>query len=171
MFTLSASRSVLRISTVRTTAAASLRCSSTRLYSSTMHDNDPEILELEKNRNLRGIQHKTSTPHAHAPGWNEHLASTSEASIKADQSSGTPSELQSRTVEYLRTRHSKDGENGISSTTAFYSRDEVSGPLSDAKGKEDQYVELDEQILADKESKEVHKMNEEQMTPSEQDVR
>lgn len=66
---------------------------------STMHDNDPEvgvlccvrcadqlmkkqILELEKNRNLRGIQHKTSTPHAHAPGWNEHLASASEASIK-----------------------------------------------------------------------------------------
>lgn len=64
-----------------------------------MHDNDPKVgvfvlcsmcrpvdekqmLELEKNRNLRGIQHKTSTPHAHAPGWNEYLASASEASIK-----------------------------------------------------------------------------------------
>jgi hypothetical protein len=48
-----------------------------------MHDNDPEILELEKRRNLAKIQHKTSTPHAHAPGWNEHLASASEASVKA----------------------------------------------------------------------------------------
>lgn len=63
-----------------------------------MHDNDPEvcillscpgckltkdqILELEKNRNLRGVQHKTSTPHSHAPGWNETLASASEASVK-----------------------------------------------------------------------------------------
>ena len=48
-----------------------------------MHDNDPEILELEKKRNLSKQQHKTSTPHAHAPGWNEYLASASEASIKA----------------------------------------------------------------------------------------
>lgn len=44
--------------------------------------NDKQLLELEKNRNLRHVQHKTSTPHAHAPGWNEHLASVSEASVK-----------------------------------------------------------------------------------------
>jgi hypothetical protein len=47
-----------------------------------IHDNDPEILEREKQRNLRNEQHETSTPHKHAPGWNEHLASTSEAYTK-----------------------------------------------------------------------------------------
>ncbi|KAF8811696.1 hypothetical protein BYT27DRAFT_7183734 [Phlegmacium glaucopus] len=167
MFTLLASRSVLRGSTARVTAAASLRC--TRFYSSTMHDNDPETLELEKNRNLKGVQHKTSTPHAHAPGWNEPLASVSEASVKADQSSGTPSELQSRTVEYLRTRHIKDGEDSASSTSAFYSRDEVSGPLSGAQGKEDE-VDL-RQDKDDKSDKVVKRLKEELMTPSEQDVR
>jgi hypothetical protein len=41
-----------------------------------------QVLEAEKQKNLSGTQHKTSTPHDHAPGWNEHLASSSEASIK-----------------------------------------------------------------------------------------
>jgi hypothetical protein len=138
-----------------------------------MHDNDPEILELEKNRNLKGKQHKTSTPHAHAPGWNEHLASASEAFIKADQSSGSASELQSRTVEYLRTRHA-NGEDGTCSTTAFYSRDEVSGPLSDAKGKEDVFDLRHDEVTFSVDKKVdngVRTIKEELMTPSEQDVR
>ena len=41
-----------------------------------------QVLELEKFRNLHNIQHKTSTPHSHAPGWNEALASASEAAVK-----------------------------------------------------------------------------------------
>ena len=42
-----------------------------------------QLLEEEKRRNLRGEQHKTSTPHPkHAPGWNESLASASEAYVK-----------------------------------------------------------------------------------------
>jgi hypothetical protein len=43
---------------------------------------DPDILELEKKRNLSKQQGKTSTPHSFAPGWNEHLASISEAYVK-----------------------------------------------------------------------------------------
>ncbi|KAF8151845.1 hypothetical protein K438DRAFT_1457357, partial [Mycena galopus ATCC 62051] len=66
---------------------------------STMHDNDPETLEREKDRNLEGQQDESSTPHKHAPGWNEPLASSSEASVKADQATGSPSELQKTTVE------------------------------------------------------------------------
>lgn len=94
---------------------------------------------------------------------------------KADQSFGTPSELQSRTVEYLRTRHSKDGEDGTSSTTAFYLRDEVSGPLSNAKGQEDDesFDLRHEGFWVDKRKSGtvVRMIKEELMTPSEQDVR
>lgn len=50
---------------------------------STIHGNDPELLEQEKQRNLNKEQHHTSTPHEHAPGWNEYLATTSEAYTKA----------------------------------------------------------------------------------------
>lgn len=42
--------------------------------------NDPEVLEKEKKRNLRGEQ---DSPHVE--GWNEDLASESEAAVKADQ--------------------------------------------------------------------------------------
>lgn len=70
-------------------------------------------------------QHKTSTPHPdHAPGWNENLASASEAAIKvrstipsyyvqtltstlqqADQAGVTPGDLQEKTVKYVKERH------------------------------------------------------------------
>ncbi|TFK40430.1 hypothetical protein BDQ12DRAFT_680930 [Crucibulum laeve] len=102
-----------------------------------MHENDAETLEKEKHRNLSKTQHKTSTPHdKDAPGWNEPLASASEAAVKADKStSSSPSEMQAKTVEYVKSRHSED--NGTESTTAYYKRDEVTGPLSGAKGKEE----------------------------------
>jgi hypothetical protein len=83
-------------------------------------------------------------------------------------------ELQSKTQEYLRARHSKDADNGTSSTTAFYSRDEVSGPLSDAEGKEDEFdLRKDESTVSvdKKPSKTVERIKEELMTPSEQGVR
>jgi len=102
---------------------------------STMHDNNPEILELEKKRNLSKTQHLTSTPHAHAPGWNEPLATESEASVKADKGPESDVDLQARTVEYIRARHSPDDR--VETTTATYAREEVVGPLSGAKGKED----------------------------------
>ncbi|KAF5382031.1 hypothetical protein D9615_004394 [Tricholomella constricta] len=109
---------------------------STRRCLSTMHGNDPDTLESEKNRNLSKQQHKTSTPHANAPGWNEALASESEADVKADRSGfATTSELQEQTVEYIASRYSPDDRT--TPTTAHYSRDEVSGPLGSAAGHHD----------------------------------
>ncbi|KAI0715842.1 hypothetical protein C8T65DRAFT_643392 [Cerioporus squamosus] len=127
-----------------------------RYYSSTMHDNDPEVLEKEKHRNLTKQQHKTSTPIPdHAPGWNEHLASASEAAVKADQFKGSPKDLQSHTVKYVKDRHHSDHadtptfkeppphEPGVSTqkmknndgpdvAEAPYTRDEIDGPLKSA---------------------------------------
>lgn len=45
-----------------------------------------QLLEQEKKRNLSKSQHKTSTPHKYAPGWNEYLASASEANVKVHRS-------------------------------------------------------------------------------------
>nr|BAH56663.1 hypothetical protein [Coprinopsis cinerea] len=101
---------------------------------STMHDNDPEVLEREKQRNLSGAMGKTAEMFDFAPGWNETLASASEAHIKADKSSGNPIDLQRRTVEFLRVNN--DPENR-EATTAFYLKDEVTGPLQTAQGHDD----------------------------------
>ncbi|ODN84685.1 hypothetical protein L202_00581 [Cryptococcus amylolentus CBS 6039] len=67
----------------------------------TRHGNDPEVLQKEKARNLRGEQDSSAPHKEHAPGWNEHLASDAEANVKADQAgpSGKPGkELQDATV-------------------------------------------------------------------------
>ncbi|KAI0635571.1 hypothetical protein C8Q77DRAFT_1071588 [Trametes polyzona] len=126
-----------------------------RFYSSTVHDNDPEVLEQEKRRNLNKEQHKTSTPLPdHAPGWNENLASASEAAVKADRWSGaTPKDLQEKTVKYVNDRHHANDtagglseppphepgvstshmkHNGPGEPEAPYTRDEVDGPLKNA---------------------------------------
>ncbi|KAJ7182616.1 hypothetical protein C8R43DRAFT_869045, partial [Mycena crocata] len=104
---------------------------STRSHS-TRHGNDPEVLEREKERNLSKTQHKTSTPHEHAPGWNEHLASDSEASVKADRSDHTSSDsLQKDTVDYVHSRHHAKNEDDPN-----YSEDNkerMKGPLSSAE--------------------------------------
>ncbi|KAJ7158690.1 hypothetical protein C8R46DRAFT_1109912 [Mycena filopes] len=123
MYARIASRSAFKnVNVARATAITRSRL--TR-FSSTMHDNDPEVLDTEKSRNLSGTQHRTSTPHKHAPGWNEHLASASEASVKADKATGTPAELVSTTVEYIQSRHSPDEAADL--------LDQVKGPLSGAK--------------------------------------
>ncbi|EIW57206.1 uncharacterized protein TRAVEDRAFT_126463 [Trametes versicolor FP-101664 SS1] len=119
-----------------------------RFYSSTMHDNDPDVLEQEKKRNLSKEQHKTSTPHPdHAPGWNENLASASEAAIKADQAGVTPGDLQEKTVKYVKERHhatdsATTTEPGVSTSRMAHTssgeasnkRDEIDGPLKTAHG-------------------------------------
>ncbi|EJD00134.1 uncharacterized protein FOMMEDRAFT_92698, partial [Fomitiporia mediterranea MF3/22] len=103
---------------------------------STVHENDPEVLEREKQRNLKGKQHKTSTPHKHAPGWNEYLASTSEANVKADRAEGTPEVLQKSTTEYIRARDSGEEdeytERDIHASSEL--KEEIQGPLRSAKG-------------------------------------
>ncbi|KAF8202141.1 hypothetical protein BJ912DRAFT_943874, partial [Pholiota molesta] len=132
MFTLTTtmSRSGLRIA-----PRVAARLESTRQYTSTMHDNDPNVLEREKRRNLEKKFHNFS-PHEHAPGWNETLASASEASVKADRSTGSTDELQSTTVKYMRARRNEaEGEDGTPGTTAFYMKEEVNGPLK-GRGKE-----------------------------------
>lgn len=111
-----------------------------------------QVLEAEKHRNLaHNIHDKTHSPHDYAPGWNEVLASVSEAAVKvwaialtsqspshminfqADKSDVNVGELQSVTVEKLTTQRTEiDGEE---STTAHYVRDTVTGPLSGAKAK------------------------------------
>ncbi|KAF7312383.1 hypothetical protein MIND_00251600 [Mycena indigotica] len=121
MYSKIAARSVLRKAVFQTRPVGALNVR----HSSTMHDNDPELLELEKKRNMAGIQHRTSTPHKHAPGWNEHLASASEASLKADKADGSPIDLQGTTVEYIQARHSPDEAADL--------LDQVNGPLSSAK--------------------------------------
>ncbi|KAJ3563418.1 hypothetical protein NP233_g6339 [Leucocoprinus birnbaumii] len=137
MYAIRQARSTLQ-STLRPTVASSsnvIRYNST----STMHENDPEVLEREKNRNLSRSQHKTSTPHGKdAPGWNEYLASASEANVKADRSTSSPQDLQEETVKYVKARH-VDSE-GTENTTAVYTHDTVTGPLSGAKGKEEVQV-------------------------------
>ncbi|KAJ7069244.1 hypothetical protein C8F01DRAFT_1245452 [Mycena amicta] len=117
-------------------------------FSSTVHENDATTLELEKARNLKNIQHKTSTPHKqHAPGWNEYLATSSEAYIKADKGAAvTLTELQETTVQHIFSRHADDASTNASSSNANYeatfSQEHVGGPLSGAgPGEEPEHEE------------------------------
>ena len=111
--------------TVRPVAAT--RSLNFKRFSSSMHDNDPEVLETEKQRNLKKEQ---GNVHEHAPGWNEKLASESEAHVKADKNFSSPEELKSSTIDAIRKKHhSDDAAHGSSSA-----KDEVGGPLGDAKG-------------------------------------
>ncbi|KAI9512097.1 hypothetical protein F5148DRAFT_1146401 [Russula earlei] len=131
--------------------------------SSTMHDNDPEVLEREKRRNLsRHPYDQTSSPFDHSPGWNELLASTSEANVKADQDTTPRHDLASRTVAHLKAKVSAD-EN-LASVTARFDRDEVTGPLKSARGT-DGVVDIDdsfEEEIKEQEGAWTHKVKREQ---------
>jgi len=142
--------------TVRRTATPAVTCVratslSQRFYASGsgIHDNDPETLENEKQKNLKGEQHHTSAPHKHAPGWNEYLASTSEAFVKADQSPGPldTQKLQNETVDYVNKRHPvQDAVNAAAEKVGHVVeevkeashevKDTIMGPLAGASGKE-----------------------------------
>ncbi|KAH8114345.1 hypothetical protein DFH11DRAFT_1593894 [Phellopilus nigrolimitatus] len=134
-------RSAGRVSRAATEAGLlNLNVPATRFAStSSMHNNDPEVLEREKQKNLSGEQDKTSAPHEHAPGWNEHLASSSEASVKADRNGKqNPEELQQESTERANEAHhaedkkyQKLGTTGVNE--AEYKKDEVGGPLKGAK--------------------------------------
>ncbi|KAI0342752.1 hypothetical protein BDW22DRAFT_149138 [Trametopsis cervina] len=112
-------------------------------YSSSVHGNDPEVIETEKQRNLRGEQHKTSTPIKNAPGWNQYLASQSEAAVKADRSDHSPEELATQTVQHIKDRHHTEhsagkleGEERVDAYEASYERDDLTGPLKNSAQKE-----------------------------------
>ncbi|KAJ9102855.1 hypothetical protein QFC19_004583 [Naganishia cerealis] len=68
-----------------------------------MSDADPKKLEEEKQRHLSGKDQDKQSHPEDAPGWNETLASESEAVIKAELSEdGPPSkELQEKTVKHI----------------------------------------------------------------------
>jgi hypothetical protein len=94
-----------------------------------MHDNDPEVLEREKRRNLARHPYQTSSPHVHSPGWNETLATASEANVKADQDASSPGDLASRTVAHLKAKNAPEEVAAVTDDP-----DEVSGPLRSATG-------------------------------------
>ncbi|KAF5342408.1 hypothetical protein D9611_001808 [Ephemerocybe angulata] len=148
-FTNSARRSVaagLSASRLQPPRVAAVCLNSSRMLttrnthsSSTMHDNDPEILEREKQRNLSGQQFEVCTEPI-APGWNEALASASEAFVKADRDNLTNTEeLAKETINLVTRKY--DPENRSGSTTAEYTKDEVSGPLRGALGAADATIE------------------------------
>ncbi|KAI0041174.1 hypothetical protein FA95DRAFT_1501821 [Auriscalpium vulgare] len=111
---------------------------------STMHDNDPEVLDREKRRSLARHGYQTSSPIDHAPGWNEHLASSSEAYVKADQDLSNPAELAKRTAAHMTAKHSS--EERMESSSASYDRDEVGGPLKSAAGMHGEVDEYEEEL-------------------------
>lgn len=86
----------------------SLQAMSSKVFGFGSHkaDNDPEKLEAEKQKNLKGdpAKGKEQTNH-HLPGakgWNEELASDSEASVKADKHApDTVEEMQHLSVKHL----------------------------------------------------------------------
>ncbi|PIL35299.1 hypothetical protein GSI_02024 [Ganoderma sinense ZZ0214-1] len=155
-----ASRGAFMRTIVRTSVPASR--STLRFYTRTVSNNDPELLERERQRNLSKEQPETSTPVSGAPGWNEALATSSEAAVKADHNGGNPMELQERTVAFIKRQqhHDSDGSqapyepevttewmmNGEASTQASYQRDEIDGPLKTAHGTVVEEVEYTEDV-------------------------
>lgn len=99
------------------------------------HGYDPEVLELEKWRNLLAKQqYQTTAPVDDAPGWNEDLASDSEAFVKADRTPGSPSaELVERTVTHVKARHS--AEQRLEETGEHYDQNETPRDVQNAGAK------------------------------------
>jgi len=88
------------------------------------------------------VVHSTQVHWKGAWKCNAPLATVSEAYVKADKATEANGELQEKTVEYLKSRHSADDRTG--STMAEYAREEVMGPLSGAEGKEDTNTDADD---------------------------
>lgn len=64
-----------------------------------MSDNDPEVLEKEKQKNLNSKDKE----------WNEKLASHSEAAVKADKEHDKPvKHLQDETIDHLEKKDKED---------------------------------------------------------------
>jgi hypothetical protein len=123
-----------------------------------MHDNNPEVrssfflpippiltpqinqtLEREKHRNLSGTQKHR---YDNAPGWNEHLASESEATVKSMRSESeststtSPEELQKQTVDHLKASDLQNSEDSSIMAPLGEVIDQVTGPLKSALGKD-----------------------------------
>ncbi|KAG8983274.1 hypothetical protein FRB90_006156 [Tulasnella sp. 427] len=135
------------MSTLRLFTARHIQATTARTFvtsASHVSGNDPETMEREKERSLKKHPNQHAPHDKHAPGWNEKLASVSEASVKADQATTeSPEELTKVTVEYIKKTHSDDAGDTIqkATTTAFeaadravhqeavYDKEEIEGPL------------------------------------------
>ncbi|KAI9570570.1 hypothetical protein HD554DRAFT_2083109 [Boletus coccyginus] len=92
-----------------------------------------------------------------APGWNEDLATPSEAFVKADRETTTFDDLQQKTVDYVQLHHH---DLDVEQTHATYAREEIAGPLGNARvgefegvvgkddlGPDDAHVESDGRVV------------------------
>ncbi|KAK0217110.1 hypothetical protein IW262DRAFT_171272 [Armillaria fumosa] len=71
--------------------------------SSSVHGNDPAVIEREKRKSLSKGRYQTSAPINGAEGWNEFLATDSEVSVKADRDTGVSmTDLQEKTVSHIQ---------------------------------------------------------------------
>lgn len=69
-------------------------------------DNDPEVLEKEKQRHLKG---KTISHIKQVPGWSEKLASDAEAVVKAEHCTDcSVEEMQQQTIQTLKEEEEAD---------------------------------------------------------------
>ncbi|KZV72998.1 hypothetical protein PENSPDRAFT_323713 [Peniophora sp. CONT] len=130
------SASIIASRTLRASTRAAPSVAARFNSTSSNHNNDPEVLEREKHRNLSKAQYQTSAPmDKSAPGWNEHLSSDAEANVKADRHEHTsPQDLVNETVKHLNEKHSSEERWGATESST-YEREEVSGPLGDAAKK------------------------------------
>ncbi|KAK0495474.1 hypothetical protein EDD18DRAFT_242612 [Armillaria luteobubalina] len=79
--------------------------------SSSVHGNDPVVIEREKRKSLSKSRYQTSAPINGAEGWNEFLATDSEVSVKADRDTGVSmTDLQEKTVTHIHSARQQDGE-------------------------------------------------------------
>ena len=120
----------------------------------TTHGNDTEVFSFLIRTYVTDFdqparEKRKRLPHPtlidNAPGWNEDLATASEAFIKvrrppssvphpthayqADRETTTFDEMQQKTVDYVQSHHH---DPDVEQTHATYARDEVGGPLGNA---------------------------------------
>ncbi|KAG7441435.1 uncharacterized protein BT62DRAFT_1080166 [Guyanagaster necrorhizus] len=79
--------------------------------SSSVHSNDPVIIEREKQKSLAKSRYQTSAPIDNAEGWNEFLATHSELAVKADRHTvSSTADLQEKTVLHICSARQEDGD-------------------------------------------------------------
>ncbi|CAL8467572.1 g7110 [Coccomyxa elongata] len=79
-------------------------------FGSHCSDNDPDVLHKEKERNLRAGKPRSAVKDLEE-GWNEKLASDSEAAVKAERHHNDDEsieELQKKSVHHIRTEHHEE---------------------------------------------------------------
>lgn len=72
-------------------------------HGSHMSDNDPDVFRREKERNLKG---ETGEHVPGVPGWNEKLASDSEAAVKAEKVDASIEEMVEHSTKVVKEMHS-----------------------------------------------------------------